>query len=55
MWVFRSCSKGNYLEVLELKRRVKESGRMKIFESYETARQGVDLVYEKLLHIVNIV
>ena len=49
------CSRGNYLELLELKRRVRESGRVKIYDNYESPRRGVELVYEKLLHIINIV
>ena len=49
------CSAGRYLEVAQLKRRVRDSGRVKIIDGYDTARAGVELVYEKLRHIVNIV
>ena len=48
-------SAGRYLEVAQLKRRVRDSGRVKIIDGYDTARAGVELVYEKLRHIVNIV
>ena len=41
--------------MLELKRRVRDSGRVKIYDNYDCARAGATLVYEKLVHLVNIV
>ena len=38
-----------------LKKRVRDSGRVKIYEGYDSAEEGVALVHEKLLHMINIV
>ena len=49
-WSYR-CSP----QVQTLKKRVRDSGRVKIFEDYDDVEEGVALVYDKLLHMVNIV